>query len=271
MSIAATMAHELTPSDSSIHWAVFSHPAVKNRLRFDLTSNGIVGLVAVISDRIFHLGDLSAGGFSYVQEVPTNRFVNLQQVREWVAKSKDSIIGKQVRANFLFEHHPERGGVSLVGVIKNYAFVLLLTVEEIERETNRFLFQKGIKRKHDPKNSFGKLDVVVRKTLSARAHGKLELPAQVGANVSMLNLLIEADATEEELYDLYKGLSSKRLFIKYGAEFGSPGEAMDLLEFAKPGALYENRQKPDPGSPEGSSDQKPQEPTGPEEPKGEKP
>lgn len=265
------MAHELTPSDSSIHWAVFSHPAVKNRLRFDLTSNGIVGLVAVISERIFHLGDLSAGGFSYVQEIPTNRFVNLQQVREWVAKSKESIIGKQVRANFLFEHHPERGGVSLVGLIKNYAFVMLLSVEEIERETNRFLFQKGIKRKHDPKNSFGKLDVVVRKTLAARAHGKLELPTQIGANVSMLNLLIEVGATEEELHDLYKGLTSKRLFIKYGAEFGSPGEAMDLLEFAKPGALYDNRQKHETSLPEDSATLPPEEPAKQDTPEGEKP
>ncbi|MDT8447727.1 MAG: hypothetical protein RRB13_12630 [bacterium] len=244
------MAYELIPSDPSIPWVVFNHPEHPKAIRFDLASNGLLGLVVVVSERLYSLGDLSVGGCSYIQDIPTNKFMSFAQVEEWVNHQADGFIGRQLGLKFFFETQPKKGGVLVDGTMKNFRLFLLLSVEEVEREITKYFFARGIKRKHDPKNVFGKLDVMIMKTMGTRNHAKLHHQAMMAFNISFISLLLESAATDEEIREIYRGYSNKRLCIKYGVEFTDPTETKTLLNFAHPKALFEKPPAPKAEAPE---------------------
>ena len=233
MSEPRTSSH--TPNDC----AVFTHPSVKNRLRFDLATNGLAMLRVSIEEQVYHLGDLSISGFSYIQEIPNPERHSFLSIQKSIAERRKSCINQQVRASFSFLDQPERTEVHLVGVIKNYAIMPILSLEQISQDTAAILQKYGITLEKDPHHSFEKLGLILKAAELRPLDGDTAQAILHAENISWLNLLIEAGMSEKDLHRLYNhAYNQNHLMMKYGVEFYTASEGMDLIEYTQPSALY---------------------------------
>ena len=215
-------------------FAAFKHPqANQGAFRFDLTTNGLLGLKVVL-DKHLHLGDLGIGGFSYLQEVSSRESQNLGKLLAWKRENAPKLIGKSRHASFVFADDPTRGGVKAVGMIRNLEILLLLRADEVETEAKRVLSASKYRPQAEEFGSFAKLELMIQKTASASDSPSHKLAALIGLNVSMHGLMEEVGAGDAERTQIFKDYSPKRTFIKFGLSFADQEATEKLLKFANP-------------------------------------
>jgi len=209
-------------------YAVFSHPAVKNRLRFDLLSNGLSELEFLVEEQAYPLGDLSVGGFCVL--VPPVGAGSDDLASPFLLENPE---GEHVRGTFRFAKEALPAAVKLVGVVKNTQSIGLNSIPELIAQAERwFSAHPEFSETH---HSAQKLASMVEAT------GKLTKENQFllgPMNVSVMNLLIEAQMPFGTLNNIFNPLHHQPQVRKLGVEFFTAVEGMELLEFTKPLALY---------------------------------
>jgi len=216
--------------------AVFSHPSVKNRLRFDLLSNGLGNLSFSIDQQRYPLGDMSVGGFCFLAPFGSGIFSGLTAPVIF-GPPGDQLVGEQVRGTFQFAGTPQEDAVHLVGVIQNAQVIQLIGFQELVDNAQIWL---------EANPQWAELHSSQEKLVAIKEAYTSALDAQTdpldtslpSLNVSILNLLIEAGMPTTSQRDFLQGQNNLNHMLKIGVEFFTAVEGMELMEFTKPFFLY---------------------------------
>lgn len=222
--------------ENDLNAITLSHPKIiRNANRLDLITHDMMGLSATIADRPFFVCDLSETGFSYCQEVPLkNSQVSFEVVKERVNKVASSNYGKKLKYTFFYQNKKgNSGSLEVHGTIKNHMIFLVLEPEDIERELTAYLFNRAIKRSNDPKNFYGKLDLLMKKVNRLIKNDKWDLHHQAALNATFYNMVVEIGARDHEIAQMYDGYRNRQVYVKYGIQIDNPKEGSHLFTFAK--------------------------------------
>lgn len=233
-----SMTYTLGPSEGIQHERLdalsLKHPKFTERSdRLDLLTHDLLGITTSIGEKTYALCDISQTGFSYAQEIPANPMMSVTQLMDKVDQFARSNYDKILPFHFFFRHKSESGKISIEGRVRSHRLFFGLTLNEVEVVLNNYLFQKGIKRKFDPQNFYGKMDLLLHAAKRFGRRHDWDTHSIIAMNVTFINFLEEMGAGEKSLQSIMSAYSQRPLFLKFGLSIDDSEQAEEFFLFAK--------------------------------------